>query len=135
MSRFQAQTNAVLDAELEDLRRRLGLRSNQKADLLRELTALAAWVVRQAAEGRSVVARGDNDVLELDHPVIERIRRRSEQGAVSPVRLELDDDETRCLAEIFDRGFDPSPALIACLRRLADPKRKAPELSWSDASA
>ena len=58
MPRFQAQTNAVVDAELKRLRRQLGLRANQKADLLRELTALAAWVVRQAAEGRAVVARG-----------------------------------------------------------------------------
>ena len=135
MSRFQARTNAVLDAELEDLRRRLGLRANQRADLLRELTALAAWVVRQAAEGRSVVARDGNDVRKLDHPVIERLRRRRDQGAGSPVRLELDDDETRRLAEILDRGFDPPPALLACLRRLADPKREAPELSWPDAPA
>ncbi len=50
MSRFQARTSAVLDAELEDLRRRLGPRANQKTELLRELTALAAWVVRQAPE-------------------------------------------------------------------------------------
>lgn len=135
MSRFQAKTNAVLDAELDDLRRRLGLRTNQKADLLRELTALATWVVRQATEGRAVVAHGEDDVRELDHPVIERIRQRHGQVAASPVRLELDDNETRRLVEILDRGFDPPPALVECLRRLADPKRKAPELTWSDASA
>ena len=135
MSRFQARTSAVLDAELEDLRCRLGLRANQKAELLRELTALAAWVVRQAAEGRAVVARGDDEERELDHPVIERIRRRSGRGMGRTARLELDDDETRRLAEILDRGFDPPPALLACLRRLADPKRQAPELAWSDTSA
>ncbi len=135
MSRFQAKTNAVLDAELEGLRRQLGLRTNQKADLLRELTALAAWVIRQATEGRAVIARGEDDVRELEHPVIERIRQRHEQATVLPTRLELDDDETRRLAEILDRGFDPPPALIACLRRLADPEREAPELTWSDASA
>lgn len=135
MSRFQAKTNAVLDAELEGLRRQLGLRTNQKADLLRELTALAAWVVRQAAEGRAVVARGEDDVRELEHPVIERIRQRHEQATAQPTRLDLDDDEIRRLAEILDHGFDPPPALIACLVRLADPERKAPELTWSDASA
>ena len=135
MSRFQAKTNAVLDAELEDLRQRLGLRPNQKADLLRELTALAAWVVRQAAAGRAVVAHGDDDVRELDHPVVERIQRRRDQAAPSPARLKLGDEEVRRLAEILDRGFDPPPALLTSLRRLADPKRAAPELTWSDAPA
>jgi len=135
MSRFQAQTNAVLDDELEELRRRLGLRDNQKADLLRELTALAAWVVRQATEGRAVVAHGEDDVRELVHPVIDRIRRIHDQAAAPPTRLELNDDETRRLAEILDRGFDPPPALLQCLRRLADPERHAPELSWTDAPA
>ena len=73
-------------------------------------------------------------MLELDHPVLERIRRLNDQGSESPLRLELDDDETRRLAEILDRGFDPPAALIACLRRIVDSKRKAPELSWADAS-
>ena len=34
---------------------------------------------------------------------------------------------------ILDRGFTPPPALLECLRRLADPKRAAPDLTWSDA--
>lgn len=133
MSRFQAQTNAVLDDELEELRCRLGLRDNQKADLLRELTALAAWVVRQATEGRAVMAHGEDDVRELVHPVIDRIRRLHDQAAAPPTHLELNDDETRRLAEILDRGFDPPEALRQCLRRLADRERKAPELTWTDA--
>lgn len=135
MSRFQAKTNAVLDEELERLRRHLGLRRNQKADLLRELTALASWVVRQATEGRAVIARGEDDLRELDHPVIERIRRNQQRAATSPTRLELSDDETGRLAEILDRGFDPPPALLECLRRLVDANRKVPELTWPDASA
>ena len=135
MSRFQANTNAVLDAELEGLRRQLGLRSNQKADLLRELTALAAWVIRQATEGRAVVARGEDGVRELSHPVIERIRQRQEQATSLSTRIELDDDETRRLAEILDRSFDPPPALVESLRRIADPKRAAPELTWSGGSS
>ena len=135
MSRFQANTNAVLDAELEDLQRQLGLRTNQKADLLREMTGLAAWVIHQATEGRVVVARGEDDVRELEHPVIERIRQRSERATALPTHIELSDDETRRLAEILDRGFEPPPALLECLRQLADPKRKAPEVNWSDAQA
>jgi len=135
MSRFQAKTNAVLDAELEGIRRQLGLRTNQKADLLRELTALAAWVIRQAIEGRAVVACGEDDVRELDHPVIDRIRQHHEQATALSTRLELDDGETRRLAEILDRGFDPPPALLRCLRRLADPERHAPDLTWPDAPA
>jgi hypothetical protein len=135
MSRFQAQTNAVLDDELDDLRRRLGLRDNQKADLLRELTSLAAWVVRQVSDGRAVVARDDDGVQELVHPVIDRIRRTREHAVASPPRLELSAEEMQRLAEVLDRGFDPPPALLRCLRRLADPEREAPDLTWSDAPA
>ena len=135
MARFQAQTNAVLNDELEELRLRLGLRSNQRADLLRELTALASWVVHQAVEGRAVVARGEDGVRELVHPVIERLRRLREQGAAAMPRLDLSAEETRRLAEILDRGFDPPPALLESLGRLADPDRKAPELVWADGPA
>ncbi len=131
MSRFQAQTNAVLSEELEELRIHLGLRGNQKADLLRELTALASWVIRQAIEGRAVLARGEDGVRELVHPVIERLKSRERQ-AESIRHLELSDQETRRLAEIFDRGFAPTPELLESLRRLADPGRQAPELKWSD---
>ncbi len=131
MSRFQANTSAVLDEELDELRRRLGLRDNQKADLLRELTALAAWVIRQATEGRAVLARGDDDVLELVHPVIDRVRRM--RDATESSRVELDDDETRRLAEILEGGFNPPPALLECLRKLSDPERTAPSLTWIDA--
>lgn len=135
MSRFQAQADAVLSEELEDLRLRLGLRGNQKADLLRELTALAAWVVRQAAEGRVIVARGDDAVHELAHPAIDRVRRMREVAVASPDRLELSDDEARRLADILDRRFEPSPALIQSLRNINDPARRAPELTWTDSPA
>ena len=54
MSRFQALTNAVLDAELDRLRARLGLEPNQKAELLREMAAIAGWVARQAELGRTI---------------------------------------------------------------------------------
>ncbi|MBI4819139.1 MAG: hypothetical protein HY791_22900 [Deltaproteobacteria bacterium] len=132
MSRFQAQSNAVLDDELEDLRRRLGLRDNQKADLLRELTTIAAWVVRQSTEGRTVIARGKDDVRELVHPAIDRIRRLQLEASAASTRLELSEDETRRLAEILDRGFDPPAELLQSLSRLADPRRNAPELIWTE---
>ena len=132
MSRFQAKTSAVLDADLDYLREELGLRANQKADLLRELTTLAAWVVRQAVAGRTVVARGVDDVRELHHPVIEHIRQREVENVVQPQRIELGDDETRQLAEILDREFSPTPALLESLRRLADINRAPPELTWPE---
>jgi len=135
MARFQAQTNTVVNDELEELRRCLGLRSNQKADLLRELTALASWVVRQALEGRAIVARGESGIQALDHPVIDRLNRRRERRAAPLTRLELDAEETRRLAAILDRGFDPTPALLESLKRLADPDRKAPEIAWAGGRA
>ena len=135
MARFQAQTNAVVNDELEELRRCLGLRSHQKADLLRELTALASWVVRQAIAGRAIVARGEGGVRALDHPVIERLSRQREQEAAAVARLDLSAEETRRLAEILDRGFDPPPALLESLRRLGDPERKAPEIAWAGGRA
>ncbi len=133
MARFQAQTNVVLEQEIEDLRRRLGLRTNQKADLLRELTALAGWVVRQAVEGRTIEARGEDGLLQLEHPVVERLRRQYRQSSASASRLELSDDETRRLADILDRRFDPPLALLETLRRLTNPERQAPDLTWNDA--
>lgn len=132
MARFQAQTNAVLDAELESLQTTLGLRAHQKADLLRELTALATWVVRQAEQGRAIVAQGDDQTQTLHHPALERIRHQRRQVTERPARIELSDDETRSLAAILDRGFDPPPALVEALARLADPDRAAPALRWPD---
>lgn len=127
MVRFQAQTNAVLDQELDDLRERLGLRADQKADLLRELASLAAWVVRQSAEGRVVEARGQDGVQVLAHPALERMRRRS---APAVERVVLTDEESERLAAILERGFRPTPALRDVLRRLAEADRTPPELTW-----
>ena len=134
MSRFQAKTSDVLDGELENLRRSLGLRANQKADLLREMAALASWVVREISSGRSVIARGEDVVRELDHPVVERLRRRSEQASAGPfhLHLTLDDDEVRALAEILDRRRSPPAALLASLGNLAASDRSPPELTWPE---
>jgi hypothetical protein len=133
MSRFQAQTTTMLDEELADLRERLGLRENQKADLLRELAELASWVIRQAEAGRNIEARLGRDVETLYSPAIERLRRKQDEGAVE--RIDLTDAEVERLAEILDRGFSPTPALRKALSRIADPKRRPPRLHWKDTAA
>lgn len=133
MSRFQALTNAVLDQELEMLRQRLGLEANQKADLLREVAAIAAWVVRQAQQGRSIEARRGKEVEPLVHPAIDRIRAQKERPVGE--RVTLGDAEVARLAEVLDRGFDPPPALRKALSNLADPRRRAPRLRWKKTAA
>ena len=128
MARFQALTNTVLDAELEMLRKHLGLEPSQKADLLREISDLAAWVVRQAEEGREIEARKGDSVEPLVHPALERMRARRSTHLGGP--LVLNDREVERLAAILDRPFDPPPALRAALSRLASETRRSPKLRW-----
>ena len=47
-------------------------------------------------------------------------------------RIELTDAEVERLAEILDHGFSPSPALRKALSRLAESKRRPPQLHWKD---
>ncbi len=133
MSRFQAQTTAPLEEELSGLRERLGLRENQKAELLREIAELAAWVVRQAEAGRRIEARLGRDVETLRSPAIERLSRKQDEGLAG--RIDLTEAEAERLAEILDRGFSPTPALRKALSRLADPKRQPPRLHWKNTAA
>ncbi len=130
MARFQAQTNAVIEQELADLRGRLGLRANQRADLLREIASLASWVVRQAEAGRNIEARRGRDVEALRNPTLDRLRERRNAGVVG--RIALSDSEVERLAAALDRGFSPTPALRKALSRLAAKKRKPPKLRWRD---
>ena len=134
MSRFQAQTNAVLDQELEELRERLGLRPNQKADLLRELTALAAWVIRQADAGRTVEARGEDDAQPLVHPVVERLLRMRRGDPSGPAQIALSDEEVERLASILEGGFSPTPDLRRLLHQLSQTDRPPPDLTWDESS-
>ena len=133
MSRFQAQTNSVLDQELDDLRERLGLRESQKADLLREIAALASWVVFQAEAGRTIEARQGRQVETLKSPALDRLRHKHEQALLT--RIELGAAEVERLAEVLEQGFSPTPALRKALSRLADAKRKAPRLRWKNTAA
>jgi len=133
VSRFQAQSNAVLDEELDRLRERLGLRQNQRADLLREIALLASWVVRQAEAGRSIEARRGRDVEALESPLLDRLRQRGRAGIVG--RIELTDLEVERLAEVLDRGFSPTPALRKVLSRIAEPRRRPPKLRFKGGAA
>ena len=128
MPRFQALTNTVLDAELDSVRERLGLAPSQKADLLRELAAIAGWVLRQAADGRSVEARAGSHVETLRHPAVERLRTGA---SLASERILLYGDEVTRLAAILRRPFRPTPALRRALANLADPDRRPPELRWA----
>jgi hypothetical protein len=126
MARFQALTDDVLDNELEMLREQLGLDPSQNAELLREVAALAAWVVGQAGQGRVVVARRGSEVETLVHPAFDRLPM---QGRTSVGhRLALRDDEVVRLASVLDGGFDPPPALRRALANLAEPKRSPPKV-------
>jgi hypothetical protein len=133
MSRFQALTNSVLDAELEMLRERLGLEPSQRAELLREVAALAGWVVRQAEQGNSVEARRGKHVEMLVHPAIERLRVRDLKPIGAP--LMLTDAEALRLAALLERDFAPPPALRAALASLANPKRRPPKVRWKKSAA
>src|SRR5258708_38553704 len=128
MARFQAQTNAVLDQELESLRSRLGLESSQKADLLREVAELASWVVRQAEEGRVIEARRGKTAEILAHPALDRLRTMGERVALP--RLALTEAEAKSLKRVLDRPLRPRQALRRALRNLARPKRRPPTLHW-----
>jgi hypothetical protein len=123
-----------LDQELEELSERLGLRPNQKADLLRELTALAAWVIRQADAGRTVEARGEDEAQPLVHPIVERLLHMRRGGQLGPARITLSREEVERLSAILERGYSPTPELRDLLHRLAETDRQPPELTWRDPS-
>ena len=132
MSRFQALTNPVLDAELDLLRERLALEPNQKAELLREVAAIAGWVVRQAEQGRVIEAHHGKEVERLRHPALERLQAARRRPAGD--RLTLGAEETQRLVAILEGGFDPPPALRAALANLAQPHREPPALRWPPAA-
>ncbi len=123
MARFQALTNPLLDAELEQLRQEMGLRENQKAELLREMAAITSWVFAQARAGRSIEARGPDRVEELRHPAL-----RARQGLAHVV---LSAEEAERLITLMDAETWPNPRLAETLAHLKDPERVAPELRWS----
>jgi uncharacterized protein (DUF1778 family) len=46
--------------------------------------------------------------------------------------LELSDAEVTRLSEVLDGGFEPTEQLRESLRRIADPERQAPEVTWRE---
>jgi hypothetical protein len=124
MARFQALTSPVLDSELDRLREEMGLRDNQKAELLREITALASWVVAQARAGRIVEARGPDGVEVLRHPAVDT------RGVLG--RIVLSPDEADRLESLLDSDASPSAEVQSTLRRLSDPDRRSPKIRWPD---
>lgn len=120
MSRFQAMTNPVLDRELEELREEMGLRENQKAELLRELATMASWLFAQARAGRIIEARGPDGAEVFRHPAI--------RGPVLS-RVVLSAGEADRLVALLDAEAAPSPALQETLNRLAG-TTGAPAVTW-----
>lgn len=133
MSRFQALTNSVLDAELDRLRERLALQPNQKAELLREVASIAGWVVRQAEQGRVIEAHRDQEVEQLRHPALERLQAAQKSQPVGN-SLRLSTEETLRLAAILEEGFNPPPALRKALANLAQSNHQPPTLRWPSAA-
>jgi hypothetical protein len=126
-------TSKLLDAELELLRKRLGLERSKKADLLREMSGLAAWVVRQTEQGWEIEARRGGSVEPLIHPALERVRARRPPNLGES--LALDASAIQRLAAILDRPFTPTPALRAALANLASGTRRRPRLRWKKKAA
>lgn len=120
VSRFQALTNPVLDQELEELRQELGLRENQKAELLRELSGIASWVLLQSRAGRRIEARGPSGTEVLQHPLV----------SSRLMRIVLTEEEVSQLERLLT-GEMPE-ALKQTLERIAT-RPKAPAVRWPDA--
>jgi len=126
MSRFQAQTNAVLELELNRIQAEFGLRNNQKADLLRELSAIASWVIQQSIDGRQVQAKGEDGVQTLQHPILDRLR----QSAQQPHELKLSEEEVKRLSNLMSGDFEMTSQLKESLRRISSDDRTPPQLIW-----
>ena len=76
----------------------------------------------QARAGRTIEARGLDGVEVLHHPAVDP------RGALG--RILLTDAEADQLDALLASDAPPSPALQATLQRIADPKRRPPEVRW-----
>jgi hypothetical protein len=125
VSRFQAMTSPILEAELAALGQEMGLRENQKIELLREIAALASWVIAQSRAGRTIEARGPDGVEVLRHPAIDR------RDPLEHVVLDADEAD-RLMHLLAAEPAALSPALRRTLSELADPNRQPPRVRWPD---
>lgn len=127
MTQPAAHTATAVEQEIEALRERLGLSAEQTGGLLQDLVALASWVIRQAAAGRVIEARGEDGTHALVHPVLMRLNPAA-------TRIALSDEEAERLEVILERGVSPTPALIEVLEELGRSERPMPALTWGEQS-
>lgn len=132
MARFQAQTTPQLEHILDYLSEKLGLPSNKKAELLRELASLSYWMVYQAEHGYMVQAQKGDDIQRLDHPLLHQLTETAEHDEQG-VTITLSAQEAQRLSEVLDGKLNVTPALQGIIERVAQKKRHAPQLRW-DAS-
>lgn len=130
MARFQALTNPSLERDLDLVRSNLGLVESRKAELLREMAALAAWILRQSARGMTIEARSGKRVVQCDMPAVTRLREKSAASMAGPIVLSA--SEMKRLAKVLDEGFKPTEGLRKALVNLAFPDRKPPAIRWKD---
>jgi len=128
MTRYQATIDAITEQELEFLREKLGLREDQKANLLREITRLAVWCVNKAEAGSRIVAVPDNGAPEeLLEPALERLR-----GQVALPAVLLSPQEATRLEELLNAPLQPTHELQRILDRLARGESAPPVIVWNE---
>jgi hypothetical protein len=135
MARFQAQTDKSMEKDLEEIRKKIGLKKNQKALLLRKLAESAQLLFRMTDNGLSVclVKKGSREKpITLELPILEPFLRSLEDASHTqkPESIKLSNQEVQSLSEILNGEFNPSPALRKALERLASTKRRSPDLTW-----
>lgn len=119
MDRFQAILNPVVGEDLSYIREKLGLRENQKAEILREATSIAAWAIRQVTEGNAGASL-------TEHALLGRLAA----AQVSLESVKLSPREFEKLAQVLDRSFEPTPAMRGVLEELARADHSAPKVKW-----
>ena len=126
LSRFNVQTNAVLNKQLETLSKELGLSENQQLDLLAELTSIASWVIRQTQAGRSIEARDGSRVELLETPMLERLKCCHQE--TDPMRIVLNEEETVGLRDLLKKGLQAANSA-------ADQTFEPPKVTWRGTGA
>ena len=131
MARFQAQTTPQLEQILSYLSERLGVSSNKKADLLREMAMLSYWMVYQAERGYTIQAQKGDESQRLEHPLLHQLREVAQEDDAH-VTITLSNEEAKRLEELLDNEQEPLPTLKGILERIAQDERRPPTLHWND---
>lgn len=131
MARFQAKTTPQLEQMLEYLGDRLGLPTNKKADLLREIATLSYWIVYQAENGFTIQAQKGGETQRLEHHLLHQLSEQAQESE-GQVKIALSEEEVQRLADVLDGELHLTPALQGVLQRIAGKKRKPPKLHWNE---